>query len=191
MIKDVITDSIESTENNKALESWKKSLSECKMKMEKSFSKIYYCGNNLQIFSVANNGDIKIAHENISRIDESYDSTRTQEVQMEGKTKKLFHFIDTHSMKSCYHLEIFKCGKEECQFCKKIRMPQKIWDEISKRPRFLPLPESINFESWENNQDSMKYKSFHELKYKEIDEIYRLSSVRKPKSDKMFIIEIK
>ena len=93
MIRDVITDSIESTENNEALESWRKSLSECKMKMEKRFSKIYYCGNNLQIFSTATDDDIKITHKVISKIDESYDSTPTQKVQMEGKTKKLFHLL--------------------------------------------------------------------------------------------------
>ena len=62
-------------------------------------------------------------------------------------------------------------------------MPQKIWDEISKRPRFLPLLEPINIESWEKNQDSMKYKSFHELKYKETDERYRPGFAGKHKSD--------
>ena len=118
MIRDVITDSIESTENNEALESWRKILLECKMKMEKRFSKIYYCGNNLQIFSAATDDDIKITNNVISKIDESYDSTCTQKVQMEGKTKKLFHFIDTHSRKSRYHLGISKCGKEECKFVK-------------------------------------------------------------------------
>ena len=62
-------------------------------------------------------------------------------------------------------------------------MSQKIWDEVPKRPSFLPLPESMNIESWENNKVLKKYKSFNELKYKETDERYRPGFARKHKSD--------
>ena len=61
LFRDAITNSIESQKNNDALKSWRKNLSECKMKMEKQFSKIYYCGNNLQIFSATKDDDIKEA----------------------------------------------------------------------------------------------------------------------------------
>ena len=47
IIRDAITDSIQGKKDNDFLESWRKSLSECKMKIENKFSKIYYCGINL------------------------------------------------------------------------------------------------------------------------------------------------
>ena len=78
---------------------------------------------------------------------------------------------------------MFRCGKAEYRFCKTIRVLQKIWDEISKRPKFLPLPKPMNIETWEDNKNSMKYKSFNELKYKETNKRYRPSFVKKPKSD--------
>ena len=119
----------------------------------------------------------------IKKIGESNDSSCTTKIELGGKTEKLSHFIDTHAKKIHYYLDSFKCGKIECTFCKPIRMPKPIWDDISKRPRFLPLLEPINIESWEKDKNLMKYKSFNELKYKEADEIYRPSYVQKPKFD--------
>ena len=87
VIRDVITDSLEGKENNEALESWRRSISECEMKIEERFSKVYYFGNNLQIFSAAKDDDIKIAHNTIKKIDESYDSIPIKKLQMEGKPK--------------------------------------------------------------------------------------------------------
>ena len=122
-------------------------------------------------------------HKILSKIIEFYGSNRTTKAEMESKTIKLFHFIDTHARKIHCHLEIFKCGKIEYTFCKPIMMPKLVWGEISKRPRFLPLPEPINIESWEENKDSLKHKSFNKLKYKETHEKCRPSNVQITKSD--------
>ena len=62
-------------------------------------------------------------------------------------------------------------------------MPKQSWDELSKKPRLLPLPETINIESWEKNKGSMKYKSYNELKYKKTHEKYRPSYVHSTKLD--------
>ena len=86
---------------------------------------------------------------------------------------------------------LFKYGKAECTVCKPIRMPKKICDKISKRPRLLPLPEPINIESWGENKDLMKYKSYNELKYKKTHEKYRPSYVHSSKLDSDYFREKK
>ena len=105
------------------------------MKIEKRFSKIYYCGNNVQIFSTAKDDGMEKSQNVIKKIDESYDSNCTTKVEIEGKTRKLFHSIDIYAKKSCYHSEIFKYGKIECKFCKPIRMPKSILDRISQKTK--------------------------------------------------------
>ena len=62
-------------------------------------------------------------------------------------------------------------------------MPGRVGYEISKKPRFLPLPELTNIESWKKNKDSMKYKSLNKLKYNETHKKYRPSYVQTTKSD--------
>ena len=72
---------------NDALESWRKSLSECTMKMEKQFSKNYYCESNLEIFSAVKDDAIKKAQNIIKNIDKLYDSNWTKKAEMEDKPK--------------------------------------------------------------------------------------------------------
>ena len=58
-IRDIISGSIECKNDNKDLQSQRKSISGCKMKIEKQFSSIYYCGNNVKIFPSTEDDDIR------------------------------------------------------------------------------------------------------------------------------------
>ena len=93
---------------------------------------------------------------------------------MQKKNPKLTDFFNTHCRKERYHLEIFKCGKESCNVCQSIRMPITLWNEISNRPQFIPLPIP---KDKQNNEGDIKYEDYENVKYIETSEMHRPSYV--------------
>lgn len=49
-------------------------------------------------------------------------------------------FIAGHVSRSRYKLEIRKCGKDECKFCKPVRMEAGLYQKLVSRPALVPLP---------------------------------------------------
>ena len=81
------------------------------------------------------NADIVIK----SRIDPTFNPGKTTWANIYKRDKFFFASLKAHTRKLRYHLDMFKCGKESCKIYKLVRIPRYIWDEITKRPRFIPL----------------------------------------------------
>ena len=69
-------------------------------------------------------------------------------------------------------------------------MPITLWNEISNRPQFIPLPIP---KDKQNNEGDIKYEDYENLKYLETSEIHRPSYVfseRKKKEAKLYDIKV-
>ena len=140
-----ITRCIENAGNDlekiKAKEAWRESMSDVKEMIGKRFAKLHYSNIPIQVFDAANEIEIKEAYILIKNtIDNPFDENNTNWQHIRNNNNDLMKFIKSHCRRERYHLEIFKCGKVTCKICKPIRMPNALWNEIIKRPRFIPLP---------------------------------------------------
>lgn len=117
-----------------------------------------------------------------SRIDPTFNSAKTTWTDIYRTNKLFVAFLETHTRKERYHLEMFKCGKDSCKICKEVRMPKHIWDGIKERPRFIPLPIS---RSSSNNENSIIYQDYNTLKHKIPTEIHRPSYKMKCNDEKL------
>ena len=129
-----------------------------------------YDDKYVHIFEAANASQMdNVASMIKSRIDPTFNSEKTTWTDIYSTNSLFVEFLETHTRKERYHLEMFKCGKDSCKICKKVRMPKHIWDEIKGRPRFIPLP-ILNRTSV--NRKITTYEDYNTLKYKVSEEIH-------------------
>ena len=142
--------------------------------MKKCFSNISYCGKDVHIFDAVTEEQIVDANEFIkNKIDETFNPEKNTWPDLYAKNKKLITFISLHSRRERYHMEMFKCVRESCHFCKPVRMPEEVWKNLCLSPNFLLLPEPVESKFKEENSLSILYESYSELKFKRTTDKYR------------------
>ena len=104
-----------------------------------------YSGNQVIISESATDQQIQQAHEWVkSTIDESYDQSVGEWSNVRKNNLDLVQFLRKHTRQERCSLEVFKCGDASCEVCKPVRMPMSVWEELSGRPRYLPLPKRVS-----------------------------------------------
>ena len=141
MVRNMIDEIDSKNDNNEAKIAWQSSMSNTKNTLNSRFSKIVYDNKQVHVFDSASEKEIDQGLSLITdKIDSTFDPSKTTWNYIYNNNPKLVKFLNSHTRKERYHLEIFKCGKTSCSVCNPVRMPKEVWEEITQRPCFIPLP---------------------------------------------------
>lgn len=119
---------------------WAKSVGVPIGHIEERFKRLHFTGNPVVVYEQASEKEVQELIGAIKQIDPSWAESMTNKPSV-TKCAELTEFIETHVRHHKYIAEIAVCGSSTCRFgCKEPRMPRGIFDKITDRPRFVPMP---------------------------------------------------